>query len=60
MTLNQLTVNIVLTTYLFIGPILEERRLVQEFGAAYEDYRARTPMMIPGLKPGQRTSDTRA
>jgi protein-S-isoprenylcysteine O-methyltransferase Ste14 len=33
-----------------IGALLEERKLVEQFGAAYEDYRRRTPMLIPFLK----------
>ena len=52
MSVNQLTVYSVLTIYLFVGGMLEERRLVKEYGAAYDEYRARTPMIIPA--PGWR------
>lgn len=32
-----------------IGLQFEERKLVREFGRAYEEYRARTPMLFPLL-----------
>jgi protein-S-isoprenylcysteine O-methyltransferase Ste14 len=54
MSVNQLAVNVVLTIYLFVGATLEERRLVREFGTVYEDYRGRTPMIIPRMRRGQR------
>jgi protein-S-isoprenylcysteine O-methyltransferase Ste14 len=50
MTLNLLIVNIGLTLYLFLGAYFEERKLLREFGAAYSEYKAVTPMFIPGLK----------
>jgi protein-S-isoprenylcysteine O-methyltransferase Ste14 len=53
MTSNLLTVSAVLTIYLFIGARLEERRLVDEFGTAYEEYRLQTPMIVPGLNPSR-------
>jgi protein-S-isoprenylcysteine O-methyltransferase Ste14 len=59
MTVNLLTVFIMLTAYIFIGATLEERRLVEEFGDSYIDYSRRTPMIVPGLRlkppPGQDT-----
>lgn len=60
MTMGQLTVYAVLTIYLYVGAIFEERRLLQEFGAAYDEYRSRTPMIIPGPRRGGRTRKTRA
>ncbi len=53
MTVNMLVVWISLTAYLFIGAYFEERKLLREFGAAYADYKSRTPMMIPGLLFGR-------
>lgn len=50
MTWNLLAVNLSLSAYLVIGAWFEERKLVQQFGAAYEAYRRRTPMLIPFLK----------
>ena len=52
MSANQLTLTIVWTAYFFVGALLEERRLVQEFGDAYAAYRSRTPMIIPRLRRG--------
>ena len=36
-----------LTVYIIIGAIFEERKLLQTFGAAYQEYRAKTPFLIP-------------
>jgi protein-S-isoprenylcysteine O-methyltransferase Ste14 len=61
MTLNQLVVTIVFSGYFFVGAVLEERRLVQEFGEAYITYRAKTPMILPRLRRRPRTHpDNRA
>ena len=35
------------TAYIVIGVRLEERDLVAEFGATYEQYRQRVPMLMP-------------
>jgi protein-S-isoprenylcysteine O-methyltransferase Ste14 len=53
MTWNILALNLSLSAYLVIGAILEERKLVQQFGAAYEAYRSRTPFLIPFMKRSQ-------
>ncbi len=50
MTINLLAMNIGLTIYIVIGAWFEERKLLAEFGAAYTEYRACTPMLIPGLQ----------
>jgi protein-S-isoprenylcysteine O-methyltransferase Ste14 len=47
MTTNLLALYSGLTVYILIGATLEERRLIHEFGEAYEAYRRRTPMLIP-------------
>jgi protein-S-isoprenylcysteine O-methyltransferase Ste14 len=60
MSLNQLAVSAVLTLYLFVGARLEERRLVMEFGSVYEDYRARTPMIVPFTSRGKRMQGKRS
>jgi protein-S-isoprenylcysteine O-methyltransferase Ste14 len=60
MSVNQLTVNLVLTIYLFVGAILEERRLVMEFGAVYESYRTNTPMIIPFTRRGAQRQEKRS
>ena len=40
----------ILTAYIIIGTILEERKLVYEIGEPYLEYRKRVPMLIPGRK----------
>jgi protein-S-isoprenylcysteine O-methyltransferase Ste14 len=47
MTLNIFSLNLGLTIYLVVGALIEERKLVREYGEAYEEYRKRTPMLIP-------------
>ena len=54
MSVNLLTVFIVLSIYLFVGASFEERRLLSEFGTQYDEYRQRTPMIIPGLRKAPR------
>jgi methanethiol S-methyltransferase len=48
MTWNVLALNIGLSLYLFIGALFEERKLLREFGQAYQNYQQRTPMFFPG------------
>ena len=50
MTVNLLVLNIGLTAYVIVGAYFEERKLLREFGAAYAEYRQRTPMLVPGLQ----------
>lgn len=49
---NLLALMVGLTLYTFIGTLFEERKLRAEFGAAYEAYARRTPMVIPFLRLG--------
>jgi protein-S-isoprenylcysteine O-methyltransferase Ste14 len=42
-----ITINLVLSAYLVIGTILEERKLVFEFGDEYRRYRSDVSMFIP-------------
>jgi methanethiol S-methyltransferase len=44
-----LVVSGVLTAYVFVGTLLEERKLVHEFGDAYRDYQRRVSMFLPLL-----------
>lgn len=39
--------NSVLTVYIFVGTLLEERKLVHEFGDAYRSYQGRVSMFVP-------------
>lgn len=43
-------VNAVLTIYVVIGTILEEKKLVLEFGDAYKEYQREVPMVIPFVR----------
>jgi len=51
MTVNLLTVYILTTLYFYVGSLHEERRLLAEFGAAYQDYQQQVPRLIP--RPGR-------
>jgi protein-S-isoprenylcysteine O-methyltransferase Ste14 len=50
MTVNLLAFNLGLSGYILIGAIFEERKLLREYGMAYAEYQARTPMLVPGLR----------
>jgi len=48
--LSDILVNSILTIYVIIGTYLEERKLVLEFGDAYNQYKKEVPMLIPFTK----------
>lgn len=50
MTVNTFMMAVGVTIYLFVGAYFEEKKLVREFGTAYEEYKYRTPMLIPFMK----------
>jgi protein-S-isoprenylcysteine O-methyltransferase Ste14 len=50
MTINSFVVYTALTTYVLIGILFEERKLLREFGNDYANYKLTTPMLLPGLK----------
>jgi methanethiol S-methyltransferase len=50
MTMTHLVFAILLTTYIIIGVMFEEKDLVKEFGKQYQSYKKKTPMLIPFLK----------
>ncbi len=47
MTLQTLLFNFFVTMYLWAGSRVEERRLADSFGAAYAEYRAKVPGLVP-------------
>jgi methanethiol S-methyltransferase len=47
LNLGTIAVNLVLSAYLVIGTLLEERKLVLEFGDRYRDYQQNVSMFIP-------------
>lgn len=49
MTVNRLALWSVFSLYLLIGARFEERKLLKDFGSAYAEYQARTPMLIPKI-----------
>jgi methanethiol S-methyltransferase len=46
-TMTSIIVNSIFTIYVIIGTILEEKKLVLEFGEAYIKYQQEVPMLIP-------------
>ncbi len=47
LVMSKLIMNSVLTLYVIIGAILEEKKLVLEFGNVYREYQKKVPMLIP-------------
>ena len=47
LNLAGITISVVLSAYLVVGTILEERKLVMEFGDKYTQYQRRVSMFVP-------------
>jgi protein-S-isoprenylcysteine O-methyltransferase Ste14 len=54
MTVGHLLFAFVMTGYMGLAAIVEERDLVDHFGRQYEHYRQRVPMFVPRLTPAAR------
>jgi len=52
-SMADLVVNSILTIYVIIGTVIEEKKLVLEFGDAYRIYQQEVPMLIPFTKRGK-------
>jgi protein-S-isoprenylcysteine O-methyltransferase Ste14 len=47
LSLDRLLYNILWSTWIIVGSVLEERDLVGDFGEPYRDYQGKVPMLIP-------------
>ena len=47
LVMSKLIMNSILSVYVIIGTILEEKKLVSEFGDIYREYQKKVPMLIP-------------
>jgi protein-S-isoprenylcysteine O-methyltransferase Ste14 len=47
LTLDRLLFNILWTVWIYLGALLEERDLVEDFGETYRQYQSKVPMLIP-------------
>lgn len=50
MTWNVLAFSLGATVYILVGALIEERKLLVEFGQPYAEYQQRTPFLIPFIK----------
>ncbi len=49
MTMNLLALYLGFSVYLVVGALVEERKLLVEFGETYREYQRKTPMLFPRL-----------
>jgi len=53
LSINLLTLFIVITIYLVIGARFEENRMLQEYGEVYKRYQKEVPLLIPRYHRGR-------
>lgn len=58
MTAGHLLLAVVLTGYMMLAAVFEERDLVAHFGQQYAEYRERVPMFVPRLGGGTDANET--
>ena len=46
-TVDRLFFNVLFSTWIVVGTVLEERDLVADFGEVYRDYQRKVPMLLP-------------
>lgn len=51
LTADRLLFNGIITAWIVLGTVWEERDLVEQFGADYLDYQRRVPMLLPYRRP---------
>lgn len=49
--ISTLIINVILTLYVIIGMLLEEKKLLREFGEDYKKYQKAVPILIPYRRP---------
>jgi protein-S-isoprenylcysteine O-methyltransferase Ste14 len=55
--LKNAMVALIIIVYTLFGILLEEKKLLREFGSAYQRYQQKVPMIIPGLRTvGKKTN----
>jgi protein-S-isoprenylcysteine O-methyltransferase Ste14 len=52
LTTDRLLFNVLWTTWIVIGTVLEERDLTADFGNDYREYQRNVPMLLPTRMPG--------
>ncbi len=60
MSVGHLLFAAVMTGYMGLAAVIEERDLVDYFGPKYEEYRRRVPMFVPRLRRPTDSTDTRS
>ncbi len=58
LTVGHLLFAVGMSGYILVAIIFEERNLIDEHGPQYEEYRRRTPKLIPKLRPAAATQGT--